>query len=70
MDCLLINSIKNGGITVQFIVAAVKTQPISEIRDKFEEIFIEEKLLISDEFDISTHFIKIHQSLAHLELIQ
>lgn len=50
---------------VQFIVAAVKTQPISEIRDKFEEIFIEEKLLIADEFDISTHLIKTHQSLTN-----
>lgn len=46
---------------VQFIVAAVKTQPISEIRDKFEEIFIEKKLLSADEFDISSHFIKNHQ---------
>lgn len=50
---------------VQFIVAAVKTQPISEIRDKFEEIFIEKNLLVADEFEISSHYIKGHQFITN-----
>ncbi|HEM8241837.1 TPA: hypothetical protein U2P84_001318 [Acinetobacter baumannii] len=47
---------------VQFIVAAVKSQPISEIRDKFEEIFIGKKLLAEDEFDISSLLINKHEN--------
>lgn len=52
---------------VQFIVAAVKTQPISEIRDRFEEIFIEENLLVSHEFDMVSNLINNHETIIYLE---
>jgi len=52
---------------VQFIVAAVKTQPISEIRDRFEEIFIEENLLVSHEFDLASSLIDNHSTIVYLE---
>lgn len=52
---------------VQFIVAAVKTQPISEIRDRFEEIFIEESLLVSHEFDMASNLINNHVTKVYLD---
>lgn len=47
---------------VQFIVAAVETQPISKIKDSFTEIFIESKLLIESEYDYSSKLIHEHNS--------
>lgn len=62
---LILNTFDRIPEDVQFIVAAVKTQPISEIRDKFEEIFIEQNLLVADQFDISSYFIKNHQLMVN-----
>lgn len=63
---LILNAFAKIPEDVQFIVAAVKTQPISEIRDGFEEIFIEKNLLVGDEFDISSNLISNHEILANL----
>ncbi|OTG69434.1 hypothetical protein B9T25_02335 [Acinetobacter sp. ANC 4470] len=63
---LILNAFAKIPEDVQFIVAAVKTQPISEIRDRFEEIFIEENLLAGDEFDISSNLISNHEALINL----
>lgn len=63
---LVLNAFAKIPDDVQFIVAAVKTQPISEIRDGFEEIFIGSKLLGADEFEISNQLIQQHEVLVSL----
>lgn len=58
---LVLNAFAKIPDDVQFIVAAVKTQPISEIREGVEEIFIGSKLLRADEFEISNQLIQQHK---------
>lgn len=62
---LILNAFEKIPEDIQFIVAAVKTQPISKIRDKFEEIFIEHELLSKEDFEISSTLIRNHEILVN-----